>query len=129
MSDPIDGYFANLKNPSHHDDLRQLRTFVKTRLPDASEEIRYGMPVYVQGDHIVASLASQRNYMSLYLDTELLEKHRAELAPLDCGKGCIRFTRLEKLPLDVVDTILNETLAKLFPQTNQVTPHHEESAI
>lgn len=118
MSDPIDDYFANLKNPSHHDDLRELRTFVKARLPDASEEIRYGMPVYVQGDHIVAALASQRNYISLYLDTELVEQHRAELAPLDCGKGCVRFTRLAKLPLDVVDTILTETLEKLFPQTN-----------
>jgi uncharacterized protein YdhG (YjbR/CyaY superfamily) len=112
MADPIDQYFQSLKNPAHHDDLQKLRAFIREQLPQAEERITYGMPTYVQGEHAIAALASQRRYMSLYLDTELVEKHRAELAPLDCGKGCVRFTRLEKLPLEVVGTILRETIER-----------------
>lgn len=112
MADPIEQYFESLKNPAQHDDLQKLRAFIREQLPHAEERITYGMPTYIQGERAVAALASQRRYMSLYLEPDLVEKHRAELAPLDCGKGCVRFTQLDKLPLAVVGTILRETVER-----------------
>lgn len=47
------------------------------------------------------------------MDTTLVEKHRAELAGLDVGKSCIRFRKLEKLPLETVRMILRETVEGL----------------
>ncbi|NDJ85363.1 MAG: DUF1801 domain-containing protein [Chloroflexi bacterium] len=112
MSDSIEHYFENLKNPNHYDDLQQLRAFLREQLPEATEDMTYGMPTYSQNNHVVASIASQKNYISLYMDMELVEQHRDELGNLNCGKSCIRFKRLDDLPLDVIGTILAETVEK-----------------
>ncbi len=50
--------------------------------------------------------------MILYMDIELVEKHREELAGLSVGRSCIRFNSLEKLPRDTVRTILQETVQR-----------------
>jgi hypothetical protein len=44
------------------------------------------------------------------MDTDLVDKHGHELAGLSVGKSCIRFRKLEMLPLDTVKVILIETL-------------------
>jgi hypothetical protein len=58
-----------------------------------------------------AALASQKNYMSLYLlgvcydpETERWFKERfaASGKKLDMGKSCVRFKRLDDLPLEVI---------------------------
>lgn len=55
---------------------------------DASEEtIEYGMLSY--GD--LANLAAQKNYVALYVASEVLDSFRGRLP--DCGKSCIRFRR------------------------------------
>ena len=51
--------------------------------------------------------------MSLYMDVDLVEEHADELSYLNVGKSCIRFTKLEKLPLETVEQILKETVAKI----------------
>ena len=68
----------------------------------------YGMPTYSLGK-ILCALASEKEYMSLYVcDSEVVDGHRPRLGTLSCGKGCIRFKKLEQLPLDVVSDILRE---------------------
>ncbi|MFZ4828468.1 MAG: iron chaperone [Phototrophicaceae bacterium] len=108
----INQYFLTLKNPKHHDELQALRAFIQQTMPTLTEGMDYGMPTYSSDGKWIVALASQKNYMALYMDMEQVEHHRAELGKLDCGKSCIRFTKLEKLPLDVIATILHETLAK-----------------
>jgi uncharacterized protein YdhG (YjbR/CyaY superfamily) len=61
----------------------------------------------------LCALASQKHYMSLYMDAQLVEQHRAELAGLSVGKSCIRFKKLEDLPLHVIEAILLETMQRL----------------
>jgi uncharacterized protein YdhG (YjbR/CyaY superfamily) len=112
MADSISSYFDNLKNPKHRDDLTRLRAFLEEKLPGTSLDMRYGMPSYANGEHIVVTMASQANYMSLYMDADSLMAHRDELGKLNCGKSCIRFRKLDDLPLDVIETILQETLKK-----------------
>jgi hypothetical protein len=66
----------------------------------------------------IASLASQKHHMSLYLnavygdpDTSrwFHERWAATGKKLDMGKSCIRFRRLEDLPLDLIA----ETIARV----------------
>lgn len=48
MTNEIEHYFQNLKNPKHHADLQRLREFVKALLPEASEDLTYNMPTCSQ---------------------------------------------------------------------------------
>ena len=67
-----------------------------------------------------AALASQKNYMSLYLmcvyaddddKARFEERFRASGKRLDMGKSCVRFRRVEDLPLDLIaDTIASTSV-------------------
>jgi hypothetical protein len=59
----------------------------------------------------IIALASQKNYMSLYLmsvygdsrrEKAFVEKYKASGKKLDMGKSCVRFKTLDDLPLDLV---------------------------
>ncbi len=91
--------------------MQQLRTLVEATADDLVINMEYGMPTYWVGEHALCAYASQKNYMSLYLDMELVEKYREEFGSLNCGKSCIRFTKIEKLPFETVTRILKETYA------------------
>ncbi len=69
------------------------------------------MPAYDYRGGLLCAFASQKHYMSVYLDTALVEKHRPELAGLDGGRSCIRFKQLDQLALDTAAAILRETVA------------------
>ena len=96
---------------------------VRENLPEGYEEaFDFGMfvwqvPLSVYPDTynkkplMYAALASQKNHMALYLcNVYGLPKLRKELEAgfkaagkkLDMGKSCLRFQKLEDLPLDVV---------------------------
>lgn len=64
-----------------------------------------------EGDWMIIGLASQKNYISLYIcsleDGEYLaEKHKDELPKTSIGKSCIRFKKLEDLDMQVLKKLL-----------------------
>ena len=89
--------------------LRTLRELALSIAEDVVENLSYGMPSYWVGEHGLCAFASQKRHMSLYLDVDLLADHRAAFGKLNCGKSCVRFTKLDKVPLDTVKVILTET--------------------
>jgi uncharacterized protein YdhG (YjbR/CyaY superfamily) len=89
-----------------------IRSIILETVPIAEESMRYGMPTYDAAGDFLAAVASQKQYMSLYMNTEVVAAHAVDLSHLNVGKSCIRFTKLEKLPLDVVRVMLEETLEK-----------------
>lgn len=108
-SPEVDEYLAHLA-PNRQAALTELRSLIFDTAPGAVENFQYRMPTYWYEGESLCALASQKHYMSLYMNVELVEKHREELAGLDVGKSCIRFRKLEKLPLDTVRAILQETV-------------------
>ena len=121
--------------------LKAVRAVVLKSLDkDYSEGIQYGMigyfvphSVFPAGYHCdpkeplpFASLGSQKSHMSLhlmclYMKPETAEKFQAAWAKtgkkLDMGKACIRFKKLEDLPLELIaDTIAN-TPARKYIET------------
>jgi uncharacterized protein YdhG (YjbR/CyaY superfamily) len=59
----------------------------------------------------VISLASQKNYLSLYicaLDGKeyLAEKYKAELGKVSVGKSCVRFKKIEDLNLSALKKVI-----------------------
>jgi uncharacterized protein YdhG (YjbR/CyaY superfamily) len=106
----VDAYLDELQ-PERSKALEAIRSLILDSVPGVAETMRYRMPTY-ELDEVVCSFASQKHYMSLYMDTSLVEKYREELKPLDCGKSCIRFKKLDELPLDTVKRILLETVRR-----------------
>ncbi len=118
--------------------LAELRKVIRANLdPAIREGMQYGMigyfvphSVYPAGYHCdpkqplpFASIASQKNHMALYLfclycDPQEVERFRREWLEtgkrLDMGKSCVRFKRIEDVPLDVVAAAIRRMTAKRF---------------
>ncbi len=92
--------------------LRQLHALVLSLADDLRADMAYGMPTYWAGRQVVCAFAAQKRYLSLYLDAELVAEHRQDFASLNCGKSCIRFTRIDQLPWTTVSRILRATYAR-----------------
>lgn len=93
--------------------VEKLRALVKKSVPRATEAIQYGMVAYTIEGRLVAAIASQKNYLSLYLcdlytQPGLMKKHKKALAKLKMGKSCINFSSVDELPLDTIAAILRE---------------------
>lgn len=87
--------------------LSELRDLIHRVAPKAVEAMQYGLPAF--GD--LCAFASQKNYMSLYVcEGDIVKAHLERLGKVSCGKGCIRFRRIEDLNLSVVESILREIL-------------------
>ena len=105
-------YLAKL-DPERQAALSVVRSLILNVVPDVVESMHYRMPTYHCAGQGLCALASQKHYMSLYMDQDLVERHRRDLAGLSVGKSCIRFRKLEHLSLDTVETILSETVRRL----------------
>jgi hypothetical protein len=118
--------------------IQAIRKVVNANLdPKFQEGIQYGMigwsvphSVYPAGYHCdpkqplpFASVASQKNHMAVYLfciygdpqETERFVKAwKATGKKLDMGKGCVRFKKLEDVPLDVLGDAIKRITAERF---------------
>jgi uncharacterized protein YdhG (YjbR/CyaY superfamily) len=137
----VDDYLASLP-PDRRAALEAVRETVLANLPSGFEEgMSYGMigwyvpletfPDTYNGQPLgLAALASQKNHMSLYLNnvygdpaTEAWFRERWAKTgkKLDMGKSCVRFRRLDDLPLDVIgETIARATLNRYVDRYREV---------
>lgn len=107
-----------------------VRDVVLRNLPEGyRESMKWGMISYelplerypdtYNGQPLAyAALAAQKSHCALYLhcvyqqpgrDAWLAEEFRKAGKKLDMGKSCVRFRRLEDLPLDVVGRVVAST--------------------
>jgi uncharacterized protein YdhG (YjbR/CyaY superfamily) len=90
--------------------LKKLRATCRRELSGYAEAMRYGMPAYERGGRVEVSFAKQARYLSLYiLKQPIFEAHRAELAGLSIGKGCIRFSSPAQIDWAMVSRLLSDT--------------------
>lgn len=121
----VTGYLASLPD-DRRKALEAVRKVIRKNLPKGyAEGVQYRMigyfvphTLYPAGYHCdpkqplpFASLASQKNHMALYLfctygneaeQAWFREAWTAAGNPLDMGKGCVRFKKLEDVPLEVI---------------------------
>ena len=105
----VDAYLNGL-DAERRASLTRLRSLVLEAMPDAVETLQYRMPTYLYEGEVLCAFASQKHYMSLYMDPAVVERHEGELQDLSVGKSCIRFERIEELPLDTIRAMLDETV-------------------
>ncbi len=130
-------YIASLPADRRPDIEAVRKVILKNLDKDYEEGMQYGMigyyiphKVFPAGYHCdpkqplpFAALASQKGYMALhmmglYLNEEHQEWFRKEWAKtgkkLDMGKACIRFKKLDDLPLDVIGQTVARIPAKKY---------------
>jgi uncharacterized protein YdhG (YjbR/CyaY superfamily) len=89
--------------------MKKLRTMARKAFPKALESMQYGMPSYFVNEQPVVCFNVRKNYLAPYImDTDLLKNYKKSFGKLDCGKSCIRFKRVDDLPLKTVETIFKE---------------------
>jgi hypothetical protein len=127
----VEDYLASLPD-DRRPAIGAVRDVVNAHLPDGYvEQMDWGMiswvvpladypTTYNKRPLCYAGLASQKNHMALYLmglytdgpeERWFREQHAERGLRLDMGKSCVRFRRIEDLPLDVV----GEAIAKIEP--------------
>ncbi|MBC8507522.1 MAG: DUF1801 domain-containing protein [Anaerolineales bacterium] len=91
--------------------LKQLRQLCRELLTGYEENMEYGMPSYSKDGVVEVAFASQKNYISFYVLKEpVMDKHRPALEGLNLGKGCIRYTKPEKIDFEIVEKLLRDTV-------------------
>jgi hypothetical protein len=113
-------YFAALAEP-RQGELRALDALIRESAPGLAPTMEFGMPGYGryhykyasgrEGDAATISLASNKNYISLYVaclvdGRYVAETYAGRLPKASIGKSCVRFKRLS----DVDTAVLAELL-------------------
>lgn len=91
-------------------ELRRLCLFV---LKGFEESMMYGGPVYSRNGVAEVGFASQKHFIGLYiLRTDVMNAHRdmLKIKGVSLGKGCIRYSKPEKIDFDVVKSMLDATV-------------------
>ena len=118
--------------PDRREQIRDVREIVLENLPDGyAESMNWGMitwevplerypTTYNKQPLMYAALASQKNYMSLYLmcvyshsgaQTDFERRFKESGKKLNMGKSCVRFKTTDDLPMDVIaDAIASTTV-------------------
>jgi len=130
----VEAYLAELPE-DRREVVEAVRAVILDNLPVGFEEgMQYGMigyyvpleryPVTYNGQPLgVAALASQKRHLSLYLmgiygdageSTWFRERWAETGKRLDLGKSCVRFKRLDDLPLDLVGEAVARTTVEGF---------------
>ena len=136
-------YLDNLP-PERREVISAVRDVVNGALPDGYVEgIAFGMigwsvplerfPDTYNGQPLnYVGLAAQKRHHSLYLnavytgsvqEVEFRRRWAATGRPLDMGKSCIRFKRLEDLDLDLVAEVVASTSVDEFVQQYEQVRH------
>lgn len=115
-------YFELIDEP-RKSEIKKLDALIRKTIPKLNPEMfgsiigygkyRYKSPSGREGDWFPIGLASQKNYISLYIcsvkDGKYLpELHKKDLPKASIGKSCIRFKKTEDIDLDLLAKIIKE---------------------
>jgi uncharacterized protein YdhG (YjbR/CyaY superfamily) len=137
----VEGYLAGLPD-DRRAALEVVRAVILDNLPEGYEEvinwgmITYQVPLETYPDTynkqplMFAALASQKSHMAVYLTgiyisddarDEFEKAYRATGKRLDVGKSCVRFRKLDDLPVDLIgETIASVPMDRLIARVVEV---------
>jgi len=115
-------YLGQIEQP-RRGDVEALHRMISKALPKLKPGIVAGMIGYGsyhykyasgrEGDWPIIALASQKQYISVYVCASedgvyIAEKHKALLPKANIGKSCIRFKKLEDIDLKTLERVIKE---------------------
>ncbi len=92
--------------------LKKLRDLCRATLTSFEESMQYGGPCYSRDGTIEVGFMSQKHFIGLYiLRTDVMKTHEHLLKGkgVSHGKGCIRYSKPERIDFNVVEKLLRAT--------------------
>lgn len=117
-------------------DMKALDKLIRKSVPKLKPNFMYNMPGYGAfeyksykkeiGEWPIIAIASQKNYMSIYVCAidkggYIAEKYKKTLGKVDVGRSCIRFKKLEDLNLKTLEKVIR--LAAKSPGLVEASKH------
>ena len=95
--------------------LVELRKQCLTALKGFEESMAYGNPAYSRNGVVEVGFASQKHFIGLYtlrVRTDVMNSHKdlLKIKGVSLGKGCIRYSKPEKIDFKVVESMLKATV-------------------
>jgi hypothetical protein len=115
-------YLAQIDEP-RNTDVKALHQMITKALPKLKPNMVAGMIGYGsyhyksasgrEGDWPIIALASQKQYISVYVcaledGKYVAEKHKAEFPKANVGKSCIRFKKTADIDLKTLEKVMKE---------------------
>ncbi len=135
-------YIQQLSEP-RRSDIRALHELIQRTVPHLEPTMEFGLlgygkyhyryPSGREGDWMLIGLASNKNYISLYVTATsadnryLAETYKDRLPKASIGKSCIRFKRLGDLDQDALAALLREA-ARRMPLSKLDEPQSSTAA-
>ncbi len=92
--------------------LRQVRAAIHAGVPDASEQIRYGMPAVMLGGRYALHFAGWKNHVGLYPVPRGDEEFESLVGPYRSGADTVTLLYAKPLPVDLITRIAEECVAQ-----------------
>lgn len=93
--------------------LEEIRKQCLAVLKGFEESMQYGGPCYLRNGVVEIGFASQKHFIGLYiLRTDVMKAHKEmlKIRGVSLGKGCIRYSKPEKIDFKVVKSMLKATV-------------------
>jgi uncharacterized protein YdhG (YjbR/CyaY superfamily) len=84
--------------------LEEVRSILKTVAPNATEELKWSQPVFIE-KRILFSYAAFKNHMRFMPTGPALEPFRDELSAYKMGKDTVQFDYDKPLPAELIEKI------------------------
>jgi hypothetical protein len=95
---------------------RRLRRECRRLLSDFDENFAYRMPSYSRDAGVEIAFKFQARYVSFYVARlDVMTALRPRMSHLNVGKGCVRFSTVDRIDWELVDDVLELTAASLGP--------------
>jgi hypothetical protein len=115
-------YISMIDEP-RRSEVKKVYQFIRETLPGEKPYILIGMIAFIpfhyksksgrEGEWAVVALASQKNYISVYVCAAdgkqyVAEKYKSKLPKANIGRSCIRFNKLDDLDHSILKKIITE---------------------
>lgn len=116
----VGAYLRDLP-PDRRVAMARVCSMIRRSARGVRESMRYGLAFY-ELDGPLFALESGRRHMSLYVaEQEVVLKHKDALPGVNPARSFIKFSDLNRLPLDIVEKIVRDSVAARRSRVSQGT--------
>jgi len=101
----VDAYIGSFP-PEARERLNAVRATMREAAPDAQETISYGIPALTVNGRYLVYFASWKRHISVYPIPAGDQRLQREMAPYLSGKGTLRFSHADALPLPLISRVV-----------------------
>ncbi len=102
--------------------LERIREIARKTAPAAEEVISYGVPTFKLNGTYMVYFAGYKNHISIYPIPHGDDNFQAEIKPFVAGKGTLQFPLGKRMPWELVEKIIAQSLLTNLERTQSKKP-------